>query len=771
MSSKTITLQDHRQLIESYIRRFNLYQIDLPAFLTKIESGITEHMSSKEIALFASECAASMITHNEHYGKLASVILISYHNSVTLNSFSEKIIRINMETSIINPEMYSLVIKHRDAYDSMIDYSRDYNFSYFAICSFMRSYMIKIDEECVERIQDVFMRTAIQIHRDDLENVKKTYDLISLGYYTQATPTYFNSMLKNFQLASCFLLTAKEDSIEGIFETISDCAIISKYSGGLGLNLHNVRSKGSLLHSTAGKSKGIIPIIKIINETMKYVNLGGIKRQSTIAFYLEPWHKDIFDFLDVRKNTGNEELRAREIFTALWVNDLFMERVEKNENWSLFDPKEVKDLPDLYGKSFEDQYTKYEASVSRTVVPARHLFRAIINAQIETGTPYMVYKDTCNKLSNQKNLGTIRCSNLCAEIIEYSAKDEIAVCNLASVCLPKYVENGKFNYSLLKEVTKKICFNLNRLIDYGFYPLEEAKRSNYKHRPIGIGVQGLADAFAKMRVCFDSEDAKNINKCIFETMYYGAIEASVELASIYGPYESYQGSPLSQGIFHFEMFGAKTSGMWDWEELRANLLRFGVRNSLFIALMPTAGTCQLFGNSECFEPFTSNIFTRRTVAGEFQIINSYLMEDLVNLGLWNDEIRHILMEHEGSVQNIPCIPQEIKDLYKTVWEIKMKTVLDMAADRQAFIDQSQSLNIYLARPTFGQLSSMHFYGWRIKLKTGMYYLRTMPISRAIKFTVDQHVVERSLESMQFLNSTDEKQENNGNETACMSCSC
>lgn len=772
MAKTRITLQNYKEEIAKYILDYGLSSITTEEFVKKIEVGVTSEMSSRELAHHASETAAAMLTHNPHYGDLAAIILMSYHNSVTLGSFSKKIVLIRQSLEVLNQELYEIVIKNRDVYDSIVDYSRDFNLSYFSINSFMRSYLIKIDGECIERPQDVFLRTAIQIHREDFERVKQTYDLISLGYFTHATPTYFNSMLKNFQLASCFLLAPKSDSIEGIFETISQCAQISKFSGGLGLSLHEVRSKGSALRSNMGVSKGIIPVIRILNETMKYVNLGGIKRQSTIAFYLEPWHKDILDFLDIRKNSGNEEMRAREVFTALWINDLFMERVHRNDYWSLFDPNEALGLAEVWGEEFNKLYVKYESTISRTVIPAQKLFRAILNSQIETGTPYMVYKDTCNRLSNQKNLGTIKCSNLCAEIIEFTSKDEIAVCNLASISLPSFVYDGEFNYTQLRDVVKVVCFNLNRLVDNNFLPLDEALTSNSKHRPIGIGVQGLADMFSKMRVSFDSDKAREINKLIFETMYFAALEQSVELAMQFGPYSTFSGSPLSRGIFHFEMFGAVPSGMWDWEGLRSKVLQYGARNSLLIALMPTAGTSQLLGNSECFEPYTSNIFTRRTVAGEFQVINKYLLKDLIDLGLWSEEIRHILIEHEGSVQNIPCIPQEIKDLYKTVWEIKMKFVLDMAADRQAFIDQSQSLNIYLAQPTFGQLSSMHFYGWKKGLKTGMYYLRTRPISSAIKFTVDQDMVERSLGSMQLANSTDEKQENNNNANyTCESCSC
>lgn len=772
MEDCCISLSNYKWLISKYIREYNLCAVNENEFLSKIGDGITDRMSSDDLAKFCSESAAAMVTQHHDFAKLAAVIITSYHNTVTLDTFSGKILLISQNLDCLNPEIFELVIKNRNAFDSMIEYTRDFNLSYFAINSLMRSYMIKVDGLCIERPQDIFLRTAIQLHRDDLYRVKQTYDLISMGFYTHATPTLFNSCLKNCQLASCFLLSPKGDSIEGIFNTIGDCALISKHAGGLGLNLHSIRSRGALLKATGGVSKGLIPIIRILNETMKYVNLGGIKRQSTIAFYLEPWHKDVFDYLDVRKNAGNEDMRAREVFTAMWINDLFMERVHGNEEWSLFDSNDAKGLHEVWGDDFKRLYLKYEKTLSRTVIPAQKLFKAIINSQIETGTPYMVYKDTCNRLSNQQNLGTIKSSNLCAEIVEYSSKDETAVCNLASICLPKCVVNGEFDFNKLKEIAKIACFNLNKAIDTSFYPTKETRASNFKHRPIGIGVQGLADTFALMRLPFDSDGAREINKLIFETMYFGAIESSVELAMEHGSYETFVGSPLSKGIFHFELFGAQPSRMWDWEALRAKVLQYGTRNSLFIALMPTAGTSQLLGNSECFEPYTSNIFTRRTIAGEFQVVNVHLMNDLIALGMWNDEMRHIIIEHEGSIQNIPCIPQHIKDLYKIVWEIKMKSVIDMAADRQAFIDQSQSMNIYLAQPTFGQLASMHFYGWRKGLKTGMYYLRTRPISSATKFSVNQEMVEKSLNSMR---SAQDEEENghseNGHNEVCEACSC
>jgi len=772
--AKLLSLDNFRDEIHSYAREYNLTHVSISEFLDKISLGSTPNMNAEELSKFCGEMAASMVTSHSDYARLAAVILTKYHQGTTLDTFSEKIRLATVNTFQMNPEISEMILRNAAIYDGMIDYRRDFDLSYFALNSLIRSYMIKIDKKPIERAQDVFMRTAIQINRDDFANVKRTYDMISCGYYTHATPTLFNSCLKTCQMASCYMITPKEDSLEGICDTIKDCAIISKYSGGLGVGMHSIRSSGSLMRTTGGFSKGIIPLIRIINEMMKYVNLGGIKRQSTVAFYLEPWHKDIFDYLDLRKNSGNEEMRARSIFTALWVNDLFMERVENDEEWSLFDPNEARGLPDVWGDDFRKLYLKYEKTLSRTVLPAQKLFKAIINAQIETGTPYMVYKDTCNRFSNQQNLGTIKCSNLCAEIIEFSSPNEIAVCNLASICLPAFVKNeSEFDFQALRETVGLALVNLNKVIDKNYYPVVETATSNLKHRPVGIGIQGLADTFAKLRYPFESQQARDLNRLIAETMYFAAVEASVELAMRDGPYASFAGSPLSKGIFHFEMYGATPSGMWDWEGLRSKVLAHGVRNSLFIALMPTAGTSQLFGNSECFEPITSNIFTRRTVAGEFQVVNTYLMRDLERLGMWNEEVRNVLVEHEGSIQNIPFIPQEIKDLYKTVWEIKMKAVIDLAADRQPFVDQAMSMNIFLAQPTFAQLSSMHFYGWRSRVKTGMYYLRTKPILNAIKFTVNQELVEKTLSSLGKFDNAEEIKENECNDDKgyCESCTC
>lgn len=753
-----LTFEIIKQRVYKYIEDMSLQNVDKNYFIDKVYNGWCEDMSSFEMITFVSETAASMMTINPEYGKLSARILICHLHEITFNTFSEKIIYLQKYRNIINPEIYEIVVKNREIIDDIIDYTKDYDLTFFSITSLMKSYLFRVNDEVIERPQDIFMRVALQIHRDNWEKVKETYDLMSNHYFTHATPTLYNSCTIRSQLASCFLLSPINDSIEGIYDTLKQCAVISKHSGGIGLNLHSIRCNGSDLVSTGGKSRGIIPLIQVINSTKKYINQGGNRRSSSMAIYLEPWHKDIFDFLDLRKNTGSEDIRARDIFTALWINDLFMERVDKNEEWSLFCPNEAKGLDDVWGEDFNKLYTKYERTKNRTVVKARKLWKAIIEAQIETGTPYMLYKDTCNRLSNQQNLGIIKSSNLCAEIIEYSDKNEIAVCNLASVCLSRFVREGKFDFEELSKIVKVITRNLNKCIDSTFYPVEECKRSNFRHRPIGIGVQGLADAFVLMRYPFDSQNARDLNFKIFETIYYSALEESVELAKEYGPYETFAGSPLSKGIFHFELCKKKVPNLEKWNLLREKIKKHGVRNSLLVSPMPTASTSQIFNNNECFEPFTSNIYTRRTHAGEFQIVNQYLLKDLINLNLWSHEMKNLIIEYEGSIQNIKSIPQDIKDLYKTAWELKMKHVIDLAADRQLFIDQSQSLNLFVAQPTYSKLSSMHFYAFKSGLKTGMYYLRTRPITSAIKFTVDQKLLEKTMSSI------------NDNDEVCDACS-
>jgi ribonucleoside-diphosphate reductase subunit M1 len=590
----------------------------------------------------------------------------------------------------------------------------------------------------------MLLRVAIQLHGEDFDNVRETYGLLSKNMYTHGSPTIFNSGAIKSQLASCFLLTPIEESVEGLFDTVKRCVQITKSGGGVALDLHDMTAKGTPIKKTGGLSKGIIPFIQVLNWSLKYIGQAGNRRSGCPAIFLEPWHKDIFDFLDIRKSVGKEEMRARDVFTGLWTNDLFMKRVENNEEWSLFCPKSVPGLSDAYGEKFEKMYINYEETVERVVVPAQKVWKAIIESQIETGTPYMMYKDRINLLSNQKNLGTIRTSNLCSEIIQYTSPTEVAVCNLASICLPKFMTNGQFDFELFKNVVKIVTKNVNRVIDHNIYPLKEAEYSNKTHRPVGLGIQGLADVFVMLRLPYESKEARELNKDIFETLYYAALEASCEEAKIHGPYETYEGSPISQGIFHWEMSGGQPSSRWDWEVLRENIKTYGVRNSLLISPMPTAGTSQIFSNNEAFEPFTSNIYSRRTSAGDFQMVNKYLMKDLIDLGLWSLELKNLIIAHDGSIQNIPSIPLEIKNLYKTVWEIKMKSVIDLAADRQHFVDQSQSLNIFLATPSYSTLSSMHFYGWKQGLKTGMYYLRTKPISSAIKFTVDQDMVKKAM---------------------------
>lgn len=774
-------VENYKSVIQAYVEERQIKGIDLQKYFDKVDSGLASDMSSEEMVRYCSEVAASMITISNEYNALAAVILIKDHQASTLNSFSEKILFIQQNKNILNDDIVKLVEENAHVFNSIVDYERDFMFDYFGFISLLRSYLIKINNKVIERPQDMYMRVAIELHKGNFEKVKETYDLLSGQWYTHATPTLYNSCFKKNQLASCFLLAMKEDTIPGIFESLKEAAIYSKLSGGLSMHISNLRCNNSPLVTTGGVSKGIIPIIKMMNESMKYINQGGARRCSTCAFYLEVWHKDIFAFLDLRKNTGNEEARAREIFTALFVNDLFMERVETGGNWSLFDPNVAKGLEDVWGNDFKKLYEHYEKTVERTVIPAQKLWKEIICAQIETGTPYMCYKDSCNRNSNHSNMGTIKSSNLCGEILQYSDPNTTAVCSLASVCLPKFVkldENSRtkyVDYNEMYQVTKIVTKNLNAMLDSNTFPTEESENAKLNARAIGIGVQGLADMFFKLGIAFESNEAKDVNRKTFETMYFAAMEASCEEAMRDGVYTFYENSMYSKGIFHFEQYyrnrvdEAKLSGMWDWEGLRRKIKLYGLRNSLLLACMPTASTAQICGNSECIEPVQTNIFTRRTFAGEFQIVNKYLVDDLSKLGLWSDEMRQLIIEYNGSIQNIPVIPAEIKNLYKTVWEMKMKKVVDMADDRQAFIDQSQSLNMFVKQPTYGILSSMHFYGWKKGLKTGMYYLRTCPIASPIKFTVDKDLVAKTLSSMKTEERDVEKEdENNG---YCESCSC
>jgi len=711
----------------------------------KVIEGIHDGVTTVELDMLAAEQAASMTTKHPDYATLAARIAISNLHKETSKSFSNTMKRLytyvdpktGENASLISKEVYEAVRKHAAQLDSSIIYDRDYNYDYFGFKTLEKSYLLKLDGKIVERPQHMLMRVAIGIHYNDIDAAIETYNLMSEKWFTHATPTLFNAGTPKPQLSSCFLLTMKDDSIDGIYDTLKQCAKISQSAGGIGISIHNVRATGSYIKGTNGTSNGIIPMLRVYNDTARYVDQGGGKRKGAFAVYLEPWHADVFEFLELRKNHGKEEMRARDLFYALWVPDLFMERVEKNGEWSLFCPNEAPGLADCYGKDFEALYEKYEKEGrQRKVVKAQELWYAVLESQSETGNPYMLYKDHCNRKSNQKNLGTIKSSNLCTEILEYTSPDEVAVCNLASLALPKYVIDGKFDHQKLYDVTYVVTKNLNRVIDINYYPVEEARRSNMRHRPIGLGVQGLADAFIMLRMPFESDEAKGLNKDIFETIYFAAMTASKDLAKLNGAYETFQGSPVSKGIFQFDMWGVTpSSGRWDWDALKKEVKQHGVRNSLLVAPMPTASTSQILGNNECFEPYTSNIYSRRVLSGDFVVVNKHLLKDLIKLGLWNEKMKEKLIVANGSVQDIPEIPQHIKDLYRTVWEIKQKTIIDMAADRGAYICQSQSLNIHLQDSNFGKLTSMHFYAWKKGLKTGMYYLRTKAAVDAIKFTV------------------------------------
>ncbi|HOY95047.1 MAG TPA: ribonucleoside-diphosphate reductase subunit alpha [Catalimonadaceae bacterium] len=713
----------------------------------KVIDGIYDQVQTTELDNLAAETAASLTTKHPDYAILAARIAISNLHKTTSKSFSNTIKLLYQyvdpktgdNASLISREVYEVVKKNASLLDSTIIYDRDFGYDYFGFKTLERSYLLKLDGKVVERPQHMLMRVAVGIHHEDIDSVIETYNLLSERWFTHATPTLFNAGTPKAQLSSCFLLTMKDDSIEGIYDTLKQCAKISQSAGGIGLSVHHIRATGSYIKGTNGTSNGIIPMLKVFNDTARYVDQGGGKRKGAFAIYLEPWHADIVDFLQLKKNHGKEEMRARDLFYALWIPDLFMKRVEADEEWSLFCPNEAPGLAECHGAEFEALYEKYEReNRARKVIKAQELWFEILEAQTETGTPYMLFKDHANNKSNQKNLGTIKSSNLCTEIMEYTSPDEVAVCNLASIALPKFIINGKFDHNKLMEVTMQVARNLNRIIDINYYPVPEAEKSNMRHRPIGIGVQGLADTFIKLRMPFESEEAQRLNEDIHETIYYGAMMASLELAKKDGPYETWKGSPISEGIFQFDMWGkTPKSGRWNWEEMRKEVKEHGVRNSLLLAPMPTASTSQILGNNECFEPYTSNIYTRRVLSGEFIVVNKHLLKDLVDLGLWNDSMKNKLIEANGSVQNIPEIPTNIKDLYKTVWEISQKTIIDMSADRGAYICQSQSLNIHIKDPNFGKLTSMHFYAWKKGLKTGMYYLRTKAAADAIKFTVEK----------------------------------
>ncbi|CAN4114220.1 unnamed protein product [Withania somnifera] len=765
----------------------------------KVCAGVYKGVTTSQLDELAAETAAAMTANHPDYACLAARIAVSNLHKNTKKSFSETIKdmynhvseRSGLKAPLVSDEVYEIIMKNAARLDSEIIYDRDFDYDYFGFKTLERSYLLKIQGKIVERPQHMLMRVSVGIHKEDIESVIRTYHLMSQRWFTHASPTLFNAGTPRPQLSSCFLICMKEDSIEGIYDTLKECAVISKSAGGIGVSVHNIRATGSYIRGTNGTSNGIVPMLRVFNDTARYVDQGGGKRKGAFAVYLEPWHADIFEFLDLRKNHGKEENRARDLFYALWVPDLFMQRVQSNGQWSLFCPSEAPGLADYWGEDFEKLYTKYEKEgKAKKVVQAQDLWFEILKSQIETGTPYMLYKDSCNRKSNQQNLGTIKSSNLCTEIIEYTSPTETAVCNLASIALPRYVrekvvnidiyfrtylsyillasycciafiyfrvsqvnhnhlslwgsrgsKNRYFDFDKLAEVTALVTSNLNKIIDVNYYPVETAKRSNLRHRPIGIGVQGLADTFMLLGIAFDSQEAKQLNKDIFETIYYHALKSSSELAAKEGPYETYTGSPVSKGILQPDMWGVTPSDKWDWDALREMIANNGVRNSLLVAPMPTASTSQILGNNECFEPYTSNIYSRRVLSGEFVVVNKHLLRDLTEMGLWSPAVKNRII-YDGSVQKIPEIPDELKVVYKTVWEIKQRTLVDMAVDRGCYIDQSQSLNVHMDQPNFGKLTSLHFHAWSRGLKTGMYYLRSRAAADAIKFTVDTSMVKK-----------------------------
>ena len=715
----------------------------------RVIEGLYDGVTTSELDNLAAEVAATNTISHPDYALLASRIVVSNLHKNTKKSFTDTMEdlynyvdpKTNQPAPLLSDDVYNAIKDNAEVLDSNIIYDRDFRYDFFGVKTLERSYLLKLNGEVAERPQHMLMRVAMGIHKTDIEAAISTYNFMSEGWFTHATPTLFNSGTPKAQMSSCFLLKMQEDSIGGIYDTLKQCAQISQSAGGIGLSIHDIRATGSYIKGTNGTSNGIVPMLKVFNDTARYVDQGGGKRKGSFAIYVEPWHADIFSFLDLKKNTGKEEDRARDLFYALWIPDLFMKRVEENGEWTLMCPNECPGMSDVYGDEFETLYLKYESEgKGRKTIKAQDLWFKICESQIETGTPYMLYKDAANAKSNQKNLGTIKSSNLCTEIMEYTSDDEVAVCNLASIALPKFVTEGKFDHDKLFEVAYKVTKNLDSVIDQNYYPIPEARNSNMRHRPIGIGVQGLADAFILMRFPFESEEAKALNKEIFETIYYPAVTASKDLAIENGPYETWKGSPISEGKMQFDLWGVTPTERWEWNVLKEEVMEHGVRNSLLLAPMPTASTAQILGNNECFEPYTSNIYTRRVLSGEFIVVNKHLLRDLVKLGLWNDSLKNQLMGANGSIQNIKEIPDNIKELYKTAWEISQKTILDMAADRGAYIDQSQSLNIFMENANFAKLTSMHFYGWKAGLKTGMYYLRTKAATDAIKFTLDKNAM-------------------------------
>ncbi|CAO2040312.1 unnamed protein product [Urochloa humidicola] len=741
----------------------------------KVCAGVYKGITTSQISELAAETAADMTGSHPDYASLAGRIAVSNLHKNTMKSFSETVTvlymhqdeRSGLMAPMIADDVYEIVMKNAARLDSEINYDRDFDYDYFGFKTLERSYLLKVGGKVMERPQHMLMRVSIGIHKDDTESAVRTYHMMSQRWFTHASPTLFNAGTPRPQLSSCFLICMKDDSIEGIYDTLSECAAISKSAGGIGVSIHNIRATGSYIRGTNGTSNGIVPMLRVFNDTARYVDQGGGKRKGAFAVYLEPWHTDIFDFLDLRKNHGKEENRARDLFYALWIPDLFMERVQRNEQWSLFCPNEAPGLADCWGDEFQSLYCKYEREGrAKKVVSAQALWFDILKAQIETGTPYMLYKDTCNRKSNQQNLGTIKSSNLCTEIIEYTSPSETAVCNLASIALPRFVrekgvpieshpaklvgsrgsKNRYFDFDKLAEITLTVTYNLNKIIDISYYPIENARRSNIRHRPIGIGVQGLADTFILLGMPFDSPEAQQLNKDIFETIYYHALKASADLAAKEGPYETYAGSPVSKGILQPDMWNVVPSERWNWSAIREMISQVGLRNSLLVAPMPTASTSQILGNNECFEPYTSNIYSRRVLSGEFVIVNKHLLHDLTEIGVWSPILKNKIIYEDGSVQKVTEVPDDLKAVYKTVWEIKQKTIVDMAVDRGCYIDQSQSLNIHMDQPNFGKLTSLHFHTWSKGLKTGMYYLRTRAAADAIKFTVDTTLLQDKQET-------------------------
>jgi ribonucleotide reductase alpha subunit len=764
----------------------NDLNVDYFDIAQKVCTRIYDMVKTSELDELAAHICSSMIVDNPDYGTLAARIIISNHQKNTSPSFSETIYMLynnkdvhDEQNSLISNELYDVVMKNKEKLNNYIDYNRDFLFDFFGFKTLEKAYLMKVGNKIVERPQHMFMRVALGIHGKDIKDALQTYDMMSKKYFTHATPTLFNSGTPRPQLSSCFLLSINDDSISGIFDSIKECALISKHAGGIGIHVHDIRAKGSMIRGTNGVSNGIVPMLKVFNHTARYVDQGGGKRSGSIAVYLEPWHADVFEWIDLKKPHGNEEDRARDLFFGMWIPDLFMERVKENKKWSLMCPDQCRGLADCYGEDFVKLYEQYESEGKYIKqVEAQQLWFKILESQIESGVPYLLYKDACNTKSNQKNLGTIKSSNLCTEIIEYSAPDETAVCNLASVCLPSFIDTDPesqksvFNFEKLHEISMIITKNLNKVIDVNFYPVDKARKSNLRHRPIGIGVQGLADAYIMMRLPFDSDEARELNKQIFETIYHGAVEQSMIIAKTRhnivmeslnyaipsndpcnaylnlnefdppftakypGAYSTFEGSPASQGILQFDMWGVEPSERYDWNGLKQDIVKYGMRNSLLLAPMPTASTSQIMGFNEAIEPVTSNLYKRKTMAGEFILVNKYLVNDLLKLGLWNKDIKNKIIIEEGSIQDITEIPEDIRDLYKTVWEIKQKVIIDQAADRGAFIDQSQSMNLFIAEPDFQKLTSMHFYSWSKGLKTGCYYLRSKPKAKQQKFTVD-----------------------------------